>query len=172
MIVRIMGGGGSNFSLSCGWKASFCLTLLAITWHYGQGQYIKDSVGALSSSAPADGKRDRGKLEEEYRHKKCSLCNRHLVLSGEQWKPFMNFDKDSVLLPGSLMLNVIEYLQKSLNFTWELRRPPDQGWGHQYENGSWSGMIGMLLANEIDFAVGKTTPSNIVFYLLHNYICT
>ena len=67
----------------------------------------------------------------------------------------MDFDVDMVLLPGSIMLEVIEYLQKSFNFTWELRRPPDQGWGHSYENGSWSGMIGMLLANEIDIAVGK-----------------
>ena len=155
-------GGMKYISSSWGCKISFCLTLLAITWHHGQGQYIKSSVGPLSSRAPADGKRDRGKLEAEYRYEDCSLCNRHLVLSGEQWKPFMDFDKDSVLLPGSLMLNVIEYLQKSLNFTWELRRPPDQGWGHQYENGSWSGMIGMLLAKEIDFAVGKTTHGNVV----------
>ena len=153
-------GGGSNSSFGWRWKMRLCLTSLAMTWHYAQGQYIT-SFGPLSLSAPADGKRDRGKLEAQYKHKKCSLCNRHLVLSGEQWKPFMDFDMDSVLLPGSLMLNVIEHLQKSFNFTWELRRPPDQGWGHQYENGSWSGMIGMLLANEIDFAVGKTTPSNI-----------
>ena len=74
----------------------------------------------------------------------------------------MDFDETSVVLPGSIMLNVIEYLQKSLNFTWELKRPPDQLWGHQYENGSWSGMIGMLLAKEIDFAVGKTTCGNVV----------
>ena len=161
-------GGGINLSLSWG---CLCITLLAITWHYGQAQYIKNSVGPLSSIPPSDGKRDRGKLEAEYRHKKCSLCDRHLVLSGEQWKPFMDFDKDSVLLPGSLMLNVIEHLKKSLNFTWELRRPPDQGWGHQYENGSWSGMIGMLLANEIDFAVGKIIPSIIqCCVLLHCYI--
>ena len=128
----------------------------------GHGQYIQESVGPLSLASPIDGERDRARLEEEYRHEKCSLCNRHLVLSGEKWKPFADFDENSVLLPGSIMLNVIEYLQKSLNFTWELRRPPDQLWGHQYENGSWSGMIGMLLAKEIDFAVGKTTHDNVV----------
>ena len=138
-----------------GCPKTLCIIFFALTLPCGHGQYIHESIGPLSVAPPVDGERDRGKLEEAYRHERCSLCNRHLVLSGEQWKPFMDFDENSVLLPGSLMLNVIEYLQKSLNFTWELRRPPDQGWGHQYENGSWSGMIGMLIAKEIDVAVGK-----------------
>lgn len=136
-------------------QMSFCIISIAITFHLGCAQYIKESIGPLSLGPPVDGERDRAKLEEEYGQKGCSLCNRHLVLSGEQWKPFMDFDEDSVLLPGSIMLEVIEYLQKYFNFTWELRRPPDHGWGHRYENGSWSGMIGMLLANEIDMAIGK-----------------
>ena len=77
----------------------------------------------------------------------------------------MAFDENSVLLKGSIMRHVIEYLQKSLNFTWELRRPPDAGWGHRYENGSWSGMIGMLLANEIDIAVGEHMFSIFLSYI-------
>ena len=139
-----------------------CCNLVALTSQMGWAHYIKDSIGPLSLIPPADGERDRGKMEEKFRQTNCSLCNRHLVLSGEQWKPFMDFDDDSVLLPGSIMLEVVEYLQKSLNFTWELRRPEDQGWGHRYGNGSWSGMIGMLLANEIDFAVGKAT----IFFII------
>ena len=139
-------------------QIKFCIISIALSSHLGWTHYIKKSIGPLSRSPPVDGERDRAKLEYDYRQKSCSLCHRHLVLAGDQWKPFMDFDEDSVLLPGSIMLQVIEYLQKSLNFTWELRRPPDQVWGHKYENGSWSGMIGMLLANEIDFAVGRLLP--------------
>ena len=139
--------------------------IVTFSLHLGYTQYIKESVGPLSLAAPIDGETDRQKVEEEFRNKSCTLCNRHLVLSGEQWKPFMDFDDSSVLLQGSLMLHVIEYLQKSLNFTWELRRPPDAGWGHRYENGSWSGMIGMLLANEIDIAVGEHMFSIFLSYI-------
>ena len=158
-----MGKGAFYLTWGGGCRLGLCIVSIAITIHLGYGQYIKESIGPLALAPPVDGEPDRGKLDEEYRNKKCSLCNRHLVLSGEQWKPFMDFDDKSVLMPGSLMLNVIEYLQKSLNFTWELRRPPDQGWGHRYENGSWSGMIGMLLANEIDIAIGKLIHANVMF---------
>ena len=147
------------------------LIFMTFLLHLGCAQYFKESVGPLAESPPLDGERNRSKLEEEYRHKKCSLCNRHLVLSGEQWKPFMDFDENSVLLKGSIMRHVIEYLQKSLNFTWELRRPPDAGWGHDYGNGTWSGMIGMLMANEIDIAVGEFIVLNFQYATLyyHSY---
>ena len=50
-------------------------------------------------------------------------------------------------------MQIMEHLQKSYNFTWELRRPLDGGWGHMYKNGSWSGKIGMVVNNEVDFAM-------------------
>ena len=77
----------------------------------------------------------------------------------------MHFDENSVLLKVSIMLHAIEYLHKSLNFTWEMIRPPDQGWGHDYGNGIWSRMIGKLMANEI--SVGEYC--NLQYPTLYHY---
>ena len=115
---------------------------------------MKKFVGPLSLIPPLDGELDRGKVEDDHRNKSCALCNRHLVLAGEHYMPFTAIDTSSVLYDG-IQLKIMQHLQKSYNFTWELRRPLDGGWGHMYKNGSWSGKIGMVVNKEVDFAMGK-----------------
>ena len=129
--------------------------LIMLHFHCGYAQYMKEFVGPLSLVPPLDGELDRGKVEEDYRNKSgCLLCNRHLVLAGEHYMPFSAYDENSVLIDG-IQLKIVEHLQKAYNFTWEVRRPLDGGWGHMYKNGSWSGKIGMVVNNEVDFAMGK-----------------
>ena len=41
-----------------------------------------------------------------------------------------------------------------MNFTYEMTKPPDKQWGAIKSDGTWSGMIGMLIRKEID--IGKS----------------
>ena len=38
-----------------------------------------------------------------------------------------------------------------MNFTFTIKRPKDGEWGILQKNGSWTGMVGMLARQEIDF---------------------
>jgi ionotropic kainate glutamate receptor 5 len=48
-------------------------------------------------------------------------------------------------------------LQGVLNFTYELRQPPDGQWGALQPDGSWSGMVNMLQKDEADIAATDFT---------------
>ena len=43
--------------------------------------------------------------------------------------------------------------QQVLNFTYDLTQPPDGQWGAIQPDGTWSGLVGMLMREEID--IGK-----------------
>ena len=43
--------------------------------------------------------------------------------------------------------------QQVLNFTYDLTQPPDGQWGAIQPDGTWSGLVGMLMRDEID--IGK-----------------
>ena len=45
-------------------------------------------------------------------------------------------------------------LQSKLNFTLQKINNEDRRWGSKHENGTWNGVIGLLLADEIDLVVG------------------
>ncbi|KAG7162336.1 Glutamate receptor U1-like 7, partial [Homarus americanus] len=49
---------------------------------------------------------------------------------------------------------LVDYLAKAHNFSYTYMRPPDGSWGHLNENGSWSGMVGMVVRKEADLASG------------------
>ncbi|XP_069941764.1 probable glutamate receptor [Cherax quadricarinatus] len=46
------------------------------------------------------------------------------------------------------------YLSKALNFTYTVVRPPDGESGVMLANGSWSGMVGMVMKEVVDVAAG------------------
>ncbi|XP_064099392.1 glutamate receptor ionotropic, delta-1-like [Macrobrachium nipponense] len=52
------------------------------------------------------------------------------------------------------MLITLEILARSMNFTYRMVRPPDMSWGYQLPDGSWVGMVGMVLRKEVDMALG------------------
>ncbi|XP_068250122.1 probable glutamate receptor [Palaemon carinicauda] len=68
-------------------------------------------------------------------------------------------NKDN-LFRGPMLGFVDDILTTSMNFTYTLRRPPDGAFGYSFPNGSWSGMIGLLVRKEIDFAIG---PFNLIY---------
>ncbi|XP_071529502.1 glutamate receptor ionotropic, delta-1-like [Panulirus ornatus] len=81
----------------------------------------------------------------------------HLVVAAEQWVPWLRIteNEDSRELTYSgIMYNILISLSQALNFTYELRRPPDGLWGVGFPNGTWNGQLGMVKRREVDLALG------------------
>ena len=57
-------------------------------------------------------------------------------------------------------------MQQSLNFTFEIKRPPFGAWGFTFKNGTVGGMVGMVNRSEVDFAIGPFA----VYYGRHLFI--
>ena len=80
---------------------------------------------------------------------------RSFRMASELWDPwFLIHEESGQQTFSGIMPKILEYLQVSLNFTTSLVRPPDGAWGAVDEDGNWSGMIGMVKRNEVDFALG------------------
>ncbi|XP_071535556.1 probable glutamate receptor [Panulirus ornatus] len=52
------------------------------------------------------------------------------------------------------MADLLEYVARSLNFTYVFVRPLDKIWGSKQDDGSWSGMVGMVMREEADIGLG------------------
>ncbi|XP_068214363.1 glutamate receptor ionotropic, kainate glr-3-like [Palaemon carinicauda] len=52
------------------------------------------------------------------------------------------------------VLQLLGILATNINFTYELRQSPDGAWGFLFPNGTWNGIIGMVLRKDIDFTLG------------------
>ena len=78
-------------------------------------------------------------------------------MAAETWVPYITiFDKSGgVVSYSGVMPKILDYLQTSLNFTTSLARPEDGAWGAVDDQGNWSGMVGMVKRNEVDFALGE-----------------
>ena len=81
-----------------------------------------------------------------------------LRMAAETWDPFYRIAEgnDGRVVYSGVMKKVMDYLRSSLNLTTFVVRPPDGSWGvRDTETGRWSGMVGMVHRNEVDFALGK-----------------
>ena len=58
---------------------------------------------------------------------------------------------NNVTLEGSIV-EVIDYLSRSITFTYELISSIGLSWGQLSANGSFNGMIGLLQRKEVDVA--------------------
>ncbi|XP_069957606.1 glutamate receptor U1-like [Cherax quadricarinatus] len=52
------------------------------------------------------------------------------------------------------MTRLMDYLSQAMNFTYTYVRPSDELWGIKLDNGSWSGMMGMVVREEVGIGVG------------------
>ncbi|XP_069941770.1 glutamate receptor-like [Cherax quadricarinatus] len=55
---------------------------------------------------------------------------------------------------GGPMGDLLDYLAEALNFSYSNVRPPDGVWGSKLGNGSWTGMMRMVMTEEVAIAVG------------------
>lgn len=59
-----------------------------------------------------------------------------------------------MVITGGLEEEYLKVLSKSLNFKMKILAPADGEWGRETENGSWTGLVGMVLRNESDIGIG------------------
>ena len=66
----------------------------------------------------------------------------------------LRYDKSgsSIIEGEGMFLEPLNILAGKLNFTLKLMDSIDGKWGAMYENGTWNGMIGMLINNQADIA--------------------
>ncbi|XP_068224022.1 probable glutamate receptor [Palaemon carinicauda] len=75
-----------------------------------------------------------------------------VVISGEHWPTHIVLNERNQV-SGS-MGSLLNALSQSLNFSYKIVRPEDGLWGSIGEDGSWSGMVGMVHRHEADMALG------------------
>ncbi|XP_066984757.1 probable glutamate receptor [Macrobrachium rosenbergii] len=84
-----------------------------------------------------------------------------LMAAGEEYPPHCklqeipatNTTPERLEFSGPMLIT-LEILARSMNFTYSMVRPPDRSWGYQEPDGSWVGMVGMVLRKEVDMALG------------------
>ncbi|XP_071549700.1 probable glutamate receptor [Panulirus ornatus] len=79
-----------------------------------------------------------------------------LRIAAEEWVPWTKIDRqeDGHIMIQGPMANLLDILAERANFDYELVQPSDHVWGGPSANGSWTGMLGMLQRQEVEFAVG------------------
>ncbi|XP_063859240.1 glutamate receptor ionotropic, delta-1-like [Scylla paramamosain] len=79
-----------------------------------------------------------------------------VTVTAEHWRPY------TIVAPGGEgcqrvsgpMGAILAVLAHTLNFTCRVVSPPDAVWGSQLPNGSWTGMIGQVVRQEVDLGLG------------------
>ncbi|XP_068242152.1 glutamate receptor ionotropic, kainate 2-like [Palaemon carinicauda] len=55
---------------------------------------------------------------------------------------------------------LVDMIAGKVNFTYDVITPPIGSWGYGYPNGSWDGLVGMALREEVDLSIG---PAVVLF---------
>ena len=98
--------------------------------------------------------------------KQKSLTNKHLVIAGEYWNPYLMWtcpgfgldweeDCPNERTYDGVMWQLILFMQQARNFTFTLVHQADYEWGLCYAKDNCTGMIGMVNRKEVDFALGN-----------------
>ncbi|ROT69475.1 olfactory ionotropic receptor IR4 [Penaeus vannamei] len=79
-----------------------------------------------------------------------------VVVAAEQWVPhvLMRQGETGNLTASGPMINLLDMMSRSINFTYRLVRPSDGSWGAPLPNGSWSGMVGVVQREAADMGLG------------------
>ncbi|XP_076068146.1 putative glutamate receptor isoform X1 [Oratosquilla oratoria] len=79
-----------------------------------------------------------------------------LHIAAETWQPWTKVEEQpggGITVKGP-MAELLTIVARQLDFDYELKQPHDHVWGTLLPNGSWSGMLGMLQREEVEFALG------------------
>ena len=87
------------------------------------------------------------------------LRNKHLVIEGEYWDPFLMYEYDAnwTAIEGTyygVMWDLLLFMKQARNFTFDIVSEADYEWGSCPEVDNCTGMIGMVNRKEVDFALG------------------
>ena len=90
------------------------------------------------------------------------LRNKHLIVEGEYWSPFLMYeyldDDPFTPLEGTyygVMWDLLLFMQKARNFTFTMVTKADNVWGECFSINNCTGMIGMVNRKEVDLAIGE-----------------
>ncbi|XP_045102570.1 probable glutamate receptor [Portunus trituberculatus] len=87
-----------------------------------------------------------------------------LVVAAEEYPPHVLISDtgpgQDYVLTGP-MEKLLRILSTQLNFTYTIKRPPDGSWGVLLEDGSWTGMVGMVNRKEADMGLGPFAVTTI-----------
>ena len=86
------------------------------------------------------------------------LRNKHLIVEGEQWYPFLHFDRDedgNTINHKGILWDLLLLMQKAKNLTFTFVSEANYVWGQCHSMNYSTGMIGMVARKEVDFALGK-----------------
>ena len=95
-----------------------------------------------------------------------SLRNKHLMVEGEYWYPYLmwkcpdvGYDWEEEDCPDDrtydgIMWHLLLFMQRARNFTFTLVHE-DEEWGLCYAKDNCTGMVGMVNRGEVDFALGN-----------------
>lgn len=99
------------------------------------------------------------------------LANRNLLVVAEEWSPYWTIreNSDGSYKYGGVLYELLLFMQRARNFTFDVVRPEDGSWG---DGGCTSpnetvGMMGMAARKEVDLAIG-CCKSIIFFKFLYN----
>ncbi|XP_069105057.1 glutamate receptor ionotropic, delta-2-like [Argopecten irradians] len=82
---------------------------------------------------------------------KFGFNGRELLVSTNVWYPFVT--KHENMTFSGFCIDMLDHLAVSLNFTYHLTMPGDGAWGTEFDNGSFSGMVGQMQRNEVDLLI-------------------
>ncbi|XP_059160214.1 probable glutamate receptor [Physella acuta] len=86
------------------------------------------------------------------------LNHRTLVVSTKQWLHFVTKSvEDGRATYDGFCMDVLQYLQRALNFTSQMVEPADDEWGRLLDNGSFTGLMGQLQRKEVDLVAAPLT---------------
>ncbi|CAC5406414.1 unnamed protein product [Mytilus coruscus] len=89
------------------------------------------------------------KIKDIFPNARFGYNQRKLLISTLPWPPFVILDNKTKQYSG-ITIELLKELSYSLNFTYEIKPPPDGKWGVGSDNNTWNGMIGQLQRREID----------------------
>ncbi|XP_071549673.1 probable glutamate receptor [Panulirus ornatus] len=105
-----------------------------------------------------------------YKHsRRPDMTGLHLRCLSEEWPPFtfVEYLPDGKVRVSGVLKELWNILQQRFNFTYECRRSPDGEWGGQRKDGSWTGMIGELVAGRADLVLGSVDQTTIRSQVVH-----
>ena len=95
--------------------------------------------------------------------RRSNLEGRSIRVATMSFPPMQNLYYDtsgqSIIGCGGLFLDPINILACKLNFTVNFILPSDGTWGALTKNGTWTGMIGMLIKDEVDIAAADLSAT-------------
>ena len=95
--------------------------------------------------------------------RRSNLEGRSMRVATISFPPMQNLYYDtsgqSIIGCGGLFLDPINILASKLNFTVNFMIPGDKAWGTLTTNGTWTGMIGMLIKDEVDIAAADLSAT-------------